>query len=75
MKNTNEHPTIKRYNERKLSAESYVRDSKLNAVQLGEMCLELSADDVGLVNISHPALANQKADILKVFTAFGACFA
>lgn len=67
MEDKNNHPTIKRYNERKLSVEPNVRVSKLNALQLREMCLELGADDVGFVDISHPALANQKADILKVF--------
>ena len=44
-----------------------MRVSKLSAGQLREMCLGLGADDVGFVDISHPALANQKADILKVF--------
>ena len=67
MADKNNHPTIKRYNERKLSVESNMSVSKLNALQLREMCLELGADDVGFVDISHPALANQKADILKVF--------
>jgi Fe-S-cluster-containing hydrogenase component 2 len=67
MINTSEHPTIKRYTERKLSAAFKVSDSKLSAVQLREMCLEFGADDVGFVDISHPSLANQKADILKIF--------
>ena len=67
MNKISEHPTIKRYNERKKSENTDVKVSKLNALQLSEMCLELGADDVGFVDISHPALANQKADILKVF--------
>jgi ferredoxin len=67
MEDKNNHPSIKRYNERKASEKSNTKASILNAVQLREMCLELGADDVGFVDISHPALANQKTDILKVF--------
>lgn len=67
MENKSIHPTIQRYNERKLSAQNSVSVSKLSAAELREMCLELGADDVGFVDISNPALASQKADILKVF--------
>jgi ferredoxin/putative sterol carrier protein len=67
MEDKNNHPSIKRYKERKASEKSNTKASKLSAVQLRKMCLELGADDVGFVDISHPALANQKADILKVF--------
>lgn len=67
MKDINNHPSIKRYNERKASAEPNARVSKLSALQLREMCIELGVDDVGFVEISHPTLADQKADILKAF--------
>lgn len=67
MNNPSEHPSIKRYKERKLSAQNSVSVSKLSAAELRDMCLKLGADDVGFVDISNPALANQKEDILKVF--------
>ena len=67
MKNANDHPSIKRYNERKASAASRASASSLSAVQLREMCLKLGVDDVGFVEIACPTLADQKADILNVF--------
>lgn len=67
LADTNDHPSIKRYKERMASAASQATASKLSAVQLREMCLELGADDVGFVEIEHPKLAEQKADILNVF--------
>jgi ferredoxin len=67
MKDMNYHPSIKRYNERKASAAPQASASRLSAVQVREMCLESGVDDVGFVEISHPALADQKPDILNVF--------
>lgn len=67
MKDMNYHPSIKRYNERKASAAPHASASRLSAVQVREMCLESGVDDVGFVEISHPALADQKSDILNVF--------
>ncbi|SDF53048.1 SCP2 sterol-binding domain-containing protein [Sporomusa acidovorans] len=67
LADTNDHPSIKRYNERKASTAPQATGSKLNAVHLREMCLALGADDVGFVEIDRPALADQKADILNVF--------
>lgn len=67
MKNMNDHPSIKRYKERMASTASQVTVSKLSAVGLREMCLELGVDDVGFVEIDRPSLADQKADILKTF--------
>ena len=67
MKDTNIHPSIKRYNERKALAVPHTSISRLSAMELREMCLELGVDDVGFVEISHPLLADQKTDILNVF--------
>ncbi|NTU41920.1 MAG: 4Fe-4S ferredoxin [Nitrospirales bacterium] len=67
MKNLNDHPTVKRYNERTASTILHAPDSKLSAVQLRRMCLEAGVDDVGFVEIARPSLADQKEDILKVF--------
>ena len=67
MKELNDHPTVKRYYERRASKIRYSTASKLSARQLREMCLELGVDDVGFVEIDRPSLADQKADILNVF--------
>lgn len=62
-----EHPSVKRYNEKKESAAPSAIVSKLSAVELREMCLELGVDDVGFVEIERPSLSDQKEEILKVF--------
>lgn len=67
LADTNDHPSIKRYNERMASAASQASTSKLSAMQLREMCLELGVDDVGFVEIVRPSLADQKAAILNAF--------
>jgi ferredoxin len=64
---TNDHPSIKRYKERTVSAASQATASKFSAVQLREICLKLGVDDVGFVEIDRPSLADQKADILNAF--------
>lgn len=66
MKELNNHPTVRRYLERKEST-TQVASAKLNAAALREMCLELGMDDVGFVEIGHPSLTDQKEDILNVF--------
>src|SRR5260370_23928192 len=39
----------------------------LDAAWLRQLCLDCGADDVGLVEISRPALDDQRHDILRVF--------
>ena len=67
MKDLNDHPTVKRYHERKASTALHTTASKLSARQLREMCIEFGVDDVGFVEIARPSLADQKTDILNVF--------
>jgi Fe-S-cluster-containing hydrogenase component 2 len=40
---------------------------KLDADRLRQLCLDLGADDVGLVELERPALADQREDILRFF--------
>src|SRR5262245_66057356 len=40
---------------------------KLDAGRLRQLCLDLGADDVGLVELDRPALADQRDDILRFF--------
>lgn len=61
------HPTVKRYNERKASATRQSTPLRLSASDLRTMCIEAGADDVGFVEITHPLLADQKTAVLNVF--------
>jgi NAD-dependent dihydropyrimidine dehydrogenase PreA subunit len=63
--NLAEHPTVWRFHENhgKQSAPPAV----LDAPWLRELCLDCGADDSGLVEISRPALDDQRADILRYF--------
>jgi len=63
----NDHPTVKRYHERRASGTVHSTPLKLSAWELRTMCLEAGVDDVGFVEITRPTLADQKAAILKVF--------
>jgi ferredoxin len=67
MKELNDHPTVKRYHERKAADTLHRAAPKLSARDLRGMCLESGADDAGFVEITRPSLADQKADILGVF--------
>ena len=61
------HPTVKRYNERKASATLHSTPQKLSARDLRTICLEAGVDDVGFVEITRPSLADHKAAILNAF--------
>ncbi|WP_319761107.1 SCP2 sterol-binding domain-containing protein [Maridesulfovibrio sp.] len=67
MTKQNDHPTVKRYNEKKASNATNATIPRLSAVELRTMCLEFGADDVGIVEIDRPALAGEKEDILTMF--------
>lgn len=68
MVNKQEHPSIKKYYERKaLNTTSPAATHKLNATELKQMCLELGAADVGIVEIDRSALAAEKQTILTIF--------
>src|SRR5215472_16800053 len=61
-----EHPTVRRFRE------GYPLDNDeppktLDAAWLRQLCLNCGADDAGLVEISRPALDDQRADILRAF--------
>jgi Fe-S-cluster-containing hydrogenase component 2 len=62
-----EHPTVQRFREtnRPGNAEP---PKPLDAAWLRQLCLDCGADDAGLVEISRPALDDQRADILRYFS-------
>src|ERR687886_1285462 len=64
--NLAEHPTVlrSRNSNRPGNAEP---PRPLDAAWLRSLCLECGADDAGLVEISRPALDDQRADILRYF--------
>src|SRR5947209_5456447 len=64
--NLAEHPTVRRFHERTSTADP---PKPLDAGWLRQRCLDCGADDAGLVEITRPALDNQRGDILRVFPA------
>lgn len=58
-----DHPTVQ-----KVRAASAVKteEEPLNATWLKELCKKAGADDVGLVSIDRPEIADQKMDILSI---------
>jgi ferredoxin len=64
-----DHPTVKAFYEKAAQALAPSAPTKLDADWLRRLCREAGADDVGLVEISRPALDNQRDDILRYFPA------
>jgi ferredoxin len=64
--NLAEHPTVRRFHEsdRPGNAEP---PKPLDAAWLRQLCLDCGADDAGLVEITRPALDDQRGDILRFF--------
>ncbi len=61
------HPTIEAFYAKPALAPAALAPAELNADWLRQLCREAGADDVGLVEISRPALDDQRADILRFF--------
>jgi Fe-S-cluster-containing hydrogenase component 2 len=61
----NEHPTVRHFHEN--AGRRPVAPSALDAAWLRQLCLDCGADDAGLVEISRPALDEQRDDILRFF--------
>ncbi len=59
------HPTVRRVRARQPLPE--VGPRTLDHAWLRQLCLDCGADDAGLVEISRPALDDQRADILRYF--------
>jgi Fe-S-cluster-containing hydrogenase component 2 len=61
------HPTVKRFHETHGERPGRAETQSLDAAWLRQLCLDCGADDAGLVEISRPALDDQRADILRYF--------
>jgi ferredoxin len=61
-----EHPTVQRFRATN-RPEAAEPPKPLDASWLLQLCLDCGADDAGLVEISRPALDDQRADILRAF--------
>ena len=61
-----DHPTVKAFYE-KATAPALADPTPLDADWLRQLCRDAGADDVGLVEISRPALDDQRDDILRFF--------
>jgi NAD-dependent dihydropyrimidine dehydrogenase PreA subunit len=62
-----EHPTVKAFYDKTPQAPAPPAPTRLDADWLRQLCLDCGADDAGLVEISRPALDNQRDDILRYF--------
>src|ERR1041384_297117 len=63
--NLSNHPTVRRFH---ASADKRsAPPSIVDAAWLRQLCLDCGADDAGLVELSRPAVDDQRADILRYF--------
>jgi Fe-S-cluster-containing hydrogenase component 2 len=62
-----EHPTVQEFYEKAAQDPAPSAPTKLAADWLRQLCRDAGADDVGLVEISRPALDGQRDDILRYF--------
>ena len=62
-----DHPTVRHFHENSTNRSG--PPTVLDAAWLRQLCLDCGADDAGLVEISRPALDNQRDDILRAFPA------
>ena len=60
-----DHRTVRHFHENASNRPAPPTD--LDAAWLRQLCLNCGADDAGLVEISRPALDNQREDILRFF--------
>jgi ferredoxin len=66
--NPAEHPTVRRFHESHGGRPGPADPPQpLDAAWLRQLCLDCGADDAGLVEISRPALDDQRGDILRYF--------
>src|SRR6185369_8397742 len=64
--NLAEHPTVRHFHEN--NRPGFPEPPKpLASTWLRQLCLDCGADDTGLVEISRPALDDQRADVLRAF--------
>lgn len=63
----NDHPTVKRYYERKEATTQRSAPVTLTSRELRRICVQSGVDDVGFVELTRPALADQQADTLGMF--------
>jgi ferredoxin len=62
-----EHPSVQHFYEQSRNGALVQPPNPLDAVWLRQLCLDCGADDAGLVEISRPALDNQRDDIVAAF--------
>src|SRR3989304_8084166 len=62
-----EHPTVRRCNEKLRKDARPSPPPKLDVEWLRTLCLEAGANDVGFVEIDRPEIADEREDILTLF--------
>ena len=67
MANIKNHPTVLKYRELEAQGGLIAREAPLDADWLKNLCLEAGADDVGVIDINNPAVADQRDKILEAY--------
>ncbi|MEM7801762.1 MAG: SCP2 sterol-binding domain-containing protein [Chloroflexota bacterium] len=62
-----DHPTVKQHREKQAQGLNGSKPGPLDAAWLRELALDAGADDVGFVDINHPALDDQRHKILDAY--------
>ncbi len=62
-----EHPTVKNYREKQTAIPPSTSRTALDATWLKTIALEAGADDVALIEIDRPDIAEHRKDILEIF--------
>lgn len=71
--NLQDHPTVKRYFEKKHSAAAAPSLEPIDSAWVKQVVLDAGADDVGLASIDSPVLAEYKSKFLTVFPEARTC--
>lgn len=59
-----DHPTVKKYREKKAGDSDLHGTAKLDSDWLKRLVLNAGVDDIGLIGIDHPGIADQRHDWL-----------
>lgn len=68
-----EHPTVKRYFDRKSETPTIARNEKLDSAWVRQIVLDAGADDAGLASIDSPVLDPYRSKFLKIFPEARTC--
>ncbi len=71
--NLQDHPTVKKYNEKKAAALTHKASEPLDSAWVRQVVLEAGADDTGIASIDSPAIAEYRSKFLTIFPEAKTC--